>query len=877
MKKISLISIMIVIVMVLFYSCKDENDVTIPDDKQPDIKDLDITETYGKSRVLGFVKDKSGQALAGVTVFFGEKSTLTDSEGKYVLDEVSEGDNKRIWFRKNGYTRNQKVVNVREDIPSRVDANLFPIAITENIGQDGGVISEDEFYVEFPANSFIFEDGSEVTGDVRVDVTPFLITEPEFLNTFPGEFKGKREDGSVTAIESFGFIDVSLSSGGNKVQLKDGAKSIIKIQAPPNNPPATIPMWHYDEIKAEWTEEGIGTLENGFYVAEVSHFTKWNWDMPYEQTAKIVGRVMGHDGSPEKNAIPIVGAKVVQKGITYTFQNSIITDEEGRFELLTPNGGELEIEAFFDIYGSTKISETSPNGVGESKDIGDILLDISVNNILEPYVRFDTLYITSLDTARIEGKYFGNNKNSDYKLYLNGEEIETIKWENDLIEFIVPDNIPEFGELEINREGYAVEMPYEEGDWKCSINGILYDGNLINSIYLIREWLDEIPDCIGNLKNLQKIVLEYNNLKTLPASIGELSNLNELNLTSNSFTSLPEEIKNLQKLELLKLDYNQFSDITESIFYLKNVKELMINNNILKNIPKNIEKLENLTRLDLTNNQLTSLPENIGKLESLTRLDLTNNQLTSLPENIGKLESLTRLYLTNNQLTSLPKNIGNLIKLFDIDLNNNKLNTLPTSIGQLSNLFSLKANHNELIVLPEEIGDLKKLQYIELLSNKLTVLPERIGELDKLEEIFVQNNVITSLPLSIGSLKSLRSLIISSNQLNSLPESFGNLKSLVSLVAYNNQISYLPNNFSDLENLKILMLQNNILINLPDNFGSLKKLEELRLDNNQLTKLPESIKNLKDNLKFLHLTVNNFSEEEKKKVEEWLPNTLIKW
>jgi len=761
MKKISFISIMIVISMVLFYSCQDENDVFNSEDKQIDLNDMKIVETYGKAKVLGFVKDKSGRALAGVTVFFGEKSTLTDSEGRYELNEVSEGDKKRIWFRKNGYASNQKVVNVREDIPSRVDANLFEIAKTENIGQDGGVISGDEFYVEFTANSFIYEDGSEVEGEVRVEVTPFLITEPQFLNSFPGEFKGLRENGYVTPIESFGFIDVTLSSNGKNVQLKDVAKSIIKIQAPPNNPPATIPMWHYDEIKAKWIEEGVGTLENGFYVAEVSHFTKWNWDMPYEQTAKIVGRVIGHDGTPEKNAIPIVGAKVVQKGITYTFQNSIITDEEGRFELLTPNGGEIEIEAFFNIYGSTKIIETSPNGVGESKDIGDILIDISVNNIMEPYVRFDTLYITSLDKARIEGNYFGNNKKPDYKLYLNGEEIETIKWENELIEFIVPDNIPENGELEIERGKHLKTIPYQEGEWTCEIEGEIYRGNII-SLNLHGKGIKSLPDCIGKLKNL--------------------------------------------------------------------------------------------TQLSIENNQLSSLPESIGNLKNLTTIDLAYNELSNLPESIGNLEKLTELDLWVNELSILPESIGNLKNLTSLNLRSNRLSIFPASIENLENLISLNLEYNVLIILPESIGNIKNLKTLYLGSNQLNILPESIGNLKNLVELNLRFNKLNILPENIGNLENLTSLNLKANQLSILPESIGNLKNLVELNLRFNQLNILP-----------------------ESVGNLENLTSLNLKSNQLSSLPESIKNLKDKLKELNLIENTFSEEEIKKVEEWLPNTAIYW
>jgi len=49
------------------------------------------------------------------------------------------------------------------------------------------------------------------------------------------------------------------------------------------------------------------------------------------------------------------------------------------------------------------------------------------------------------------------------------------------------------------------------------------------------------------------------------------------------------------------------------------------------------------------------------------------------------------------------------------------------------------------------------------------------------------------------------------------------------------------------------------------------------LNNNQLTNLPPEIANLKDSLKSIILTGNNFSQIERDKIKGWLPFTLITW
>jgi len=826
MKKILFLFLFLLVIN----SCKkDEADVVSPGNEYtPKV----ITETYGTAKLVGFVNDKSGNPISGVTVFFGEEKTLTGSDGGYQLNSLSAGSNKRIWFQKPGYASTQKLADIREDLPNRIDASLFPIDKTGKMNSDGGKIEGKDFSVEIKPGGFVYSDGSPVEEDVIAEVTAFLTNEDEFLDAFPGEFRGTRENGTETAIESFGFIDVVLKvKSGEPVQLADGVTAIIKIKAPQNSP-ATIPLWHYDEDKAKWIEEGVGKLDNGFYTAEVSHFTKWNWDRPYSETSKIVGRVIDNAGSP------IEGARVVQKGITYKFQNSAKTNEEGEFELLTPESNESEIEAQFDIYGSTIINYTTSSNQGQVNNIGDITIDVSIENVMPPFVSSNVLYITIGQTAKIRGKYFGEQKRAGYKLLLNGNEVETTAWQNELIEFNVPNGIPEEGTIQINRDGMlSKEVNYKEGDWTCEIDGKVYDNNDLpysGGIYYLSlsdRSFNTIPNCFGNLRNLEWLNISNTQLATLPDSFGNLQNLNTANLGVNQLITLPENIGNLKKLKLLNISFNR----------------------------------------------LTIIPESIGNLMNLESLYVENNQLTTLPESISKLNNLEILKSDNNQLTTFPESISSLYRLREIDLSFNKINSLPKSIGNLQNLQRLSLNGNQLTTLPESIGNPQNLQVLSLNKNQLTALPESISNLVKLESLYVEKNHLTSFPENIGDLLNLQQLFLNENQLSSLPESITSLQNLKALFLSENQLTSLPENIGDLRNLESLILANNQLTTIPESIGNLKDPFWIELRNNQLTSLPESFKNLKETLNILSLQGNNFSEEEKAKVEEWLPNTSIGW
>lgn len=872
MKKILFLFLFLLVVS----SCKkDESDIVSPGNEYtPKI----ITETYGTAKLVGFVKDKSGNPLAGVTVFFGEEKALTGSDGGYQLNTLSAGTKKRIWFQKSGYASTQKLADIKEELPNRIDASLFLIDKAAKITSDGGKIEGKDFSVEIKPGGFVYSDGRSVEEDVTAEVTAFLTSENEFLDAFPGEFRGTRENGTETAIESFGFIDVVLKvKSGEPVQLADGVTAIIKIKAPQNSP-ATIPMWHYDEDIAKWTEEGVGKLDNGLYTAEVSHFTKWNWDRPIELRSKIVGRVIDNSGNP------IEGASVVQKGITYRFQNSDKTNEKGEFELLTPESNETQLEAQFDFYGSTIINYTTSPNKGQVNNIGDIKIDVSIENVIAPLISNNVLYITIGQTAKIRGQYFGEQKIQGYKLLLNGNEVATKTWKNDLIEFDVPYGITEEGTIQIDRDGIlSREVDYIEGEWTCEINRIIYDNNslpIIEGKFHLNLYLKDLvvlPNCISNLQNLQELDLEGNSLFSLPTTLSKLKNLEGLHLFRNEIRSLPENFSNLLNLSNLDIRSNKLYILPENFSSLKNLETLWLDDNLLSSLPKNFGNLLSLKVLWLERNKFTNLPEDVGDLQSLKELRLRGNGLISLPENFGNLKNLEELDLQENKFKTLPENFSDLKKLRKLILNHNKFIVFSESFSNLQSLELLYLEGNQLTTLPESFGNLQSLKRLYLYNNLINSLPESFGNLKNLEILKITHNKLSNLPDNFSNLQNLQELYLSVNQFFTLPESIGKLQKLEVVELVDNQLTTLPESLGNLVNLEKLWLNDNQLTTLPESFGKLVNLKGLFLNGNKLSSLPESIKNLKDSLTDLDITGNNFSKEEKAKLKEWLPNTNIRW
>ena len=68
--------------------------------------------------------------------------------------------------------------------------------------------------------------------------------------------------------------------------------------------------------------------------------------------------------------------------------------------------------------------------------------------------------------------------------------------------------------------------------------------------------LESVPNEIGRLRDLEKLILQSNNLTQLPRAIGQLSKLTSLSVGENKLNFVPEEIGSLENLESLYINDN---------------------------------------------------------------------------------------------------------------------------------------------------------------------------------------------------------------------------------------------------------------------------------------------------------------------------------
>ncbi len=141
------------------------------------------------------------------------------------------------------------------------------------------------------------------------------------------------------------------------------------------------------------------------------------------------------------------------------------------------------------------------------------------------------------------------------------------------------------------------------GPSKYAICGTIIENDHVVELWIYKWGLKIIPNSIGRLYTLEKLILSDNELEEVPSSIGTLVNLKELNLSYN---------------------------------------------NLDNGVPASLGRLRNLKKLDLSGNRMEKLPSSLGNLANLEELNVSRNQLDKLPTSFKKLQTLKILHLEGN-------------------------------------------------------------------------------------------------------------------------------------------------------------------------------------------------------------------------------------
>ncbi|XP_076956880.1 receptor-like protein EIX2 [Bidens hawaiensis] len=389
--------------------------------------------------------------------------------------------------------------------------------------------------------------------------------------------------------------------------------------------------------------------------------------------------------------------------------------------------------------------------------------------------------------------------------------------------------------------------------------------------------IGQLPDRLGNLKNLIQIDLSYINLTgTIPDSLGSMSLLQRLEVNANQLSGLiPDTIGGLSSLRHLDLSFNMLNgSLPESIGRLNELSFLTLNHNSLTGILTE-NHFANLTALEyllIWDNKLVfkvnpsnwippfrlrmlrasscclgpQFPSWIQSQTELEVLDVANANISgTIPSWFWTtFPCVNYLNISHNNIQGKLGDVISFAPEATLDLSNNHLHgNLP---GNFSTAKFLDLSNNRISGSLEQflcsgIQEPQPLEFLNLANNNMSgVMSDCWMNWQSLVILNIEKNQFTGIiPSSLGNVCSLRSLDMDDNRLSgNLPRWLLDSTSLVVIeLARNELIGKIPSPLrSGRTSLRLLSLRSNKLEGkISDEICHLSSLQILDLEHNDLS------------------------------------------
>lgn len=324
------------------------------------------------------VSQANGSAVAGATVSTTAGSATSAANGSFTV-AAGAGDRTVVHVEATGFAEAFPVARVTAGQTTTLGVRLLPTGVVTPVTvATGGIVTvpNSTARVNLPADGLVPKNGGAPAGTVNVAVTP--INPAVDVNLMPGDFNGiSAGGGSPAPIESFGALLIDIrDNSGTRYTLASGKTSTIRIPLGTLSPapPATIPLFFFDEGTGLWKEEGTATLQgtasNRYYEGIVTHFSYWNADQRSE-TVFISGCVR------DANDQPVANLLVQTNGTNYSGKDFAVTAADGTFRVGMRRDSRATLSAIeFNVQTFTNKPVTNVVNVGPS------LLDFTVSDCL---------------------------------------------------------------------------------------------------------------------------------------------------------------------------------------------------------------------------------------------------------------------------------------------------------------------------------------------------------------------------------------------------------------------------------------------------------------------------------------------------------------
>eukprot|EP00172_Hildenbrandia_rubra_P003754 Plantae.Rhodophyta-Hildenbrandia_rubra.ctg6418.p1 GENE.Plantae.Rhodophyta-Hildenbrandia_rubra.ctg6418~~Plantae.Rhodophyta-Hildenbrandia_rubra.ctg6418.p1 ORF type:complete len:259 (-),score=48.52 Plantae.Rhodophyta-Hildenbrandia_rubra.ctg6418:217-993(-) len=204
------------------------------------------------------------------------------------------------------------------------------------------------------------------------------------------------------------------------------------------------------------------------------------------------------------------------------------------------------------------------------------------------------------------------------------------------------------------------QLGLTDNDWGNISSDFVAVAAKVKTLNLFMNELTKLPKEIGECTNLERLLAGCNPLRMVEDQLFDgLRNLKELDVGyGETLETLPDTIGQLGMLEKLLVGNCRLQELPNGLFRCEALQEIHGYGNCLKEIPAGIGKLKSLTLLNIGRNQIDKLPDAVAQLPSLEKLFVYENNLERLPKQVGNLPQLKAVNVDGNTiLPSLPKDV----------------------------------------------------------------------------------------------------------------------------------------------------------------------------------------------------------------------------
>lgn len=349
----------LLMMLMTFASCSKIQDLLNEGDDDDDddggINPPELVEGRMEDIALsGIVRDASGTPIEGVSIVSGSSAATTNTDGFFEFDQIQvvsvQNDRSVVRFSKAGYFDVVRSMDADDDaadgaswevVMCRKENNDFTSIKTYSSSSDQ-TLQAGEMKIDMPQDGYKV-DGTGVgyTGKVKSEMVYLDPNNERFSEMMPGgDLAAVRSDNSSAQLVSYGMTDLNMyAENGDKLQLKEGNKAKLTFPIPAGmgeNPPASIPLWSFNEKTGLWEEEGSAALQGNVYVGEVAHFSWVNLDYPEKQ-----GTVYGYVKDDTGKVLPGVRLSIGQ------LLASTVSKSDGYYSHEVPANTDFSITVYY--------------------------------------------------------------------------------------------------------------------------------------------------------------------------------------------------------------------------------------------------------------------------------------------------------------------------------------------------------------------------------------------------------------------------------------------------------------------------------------------------------------------------------------------------